>query len=53
MRVLTIEPILAEPMGMPGLVMLHFEQERRAAIPVPHLGGVDAMQRDTSPALSR
>ena len=43
MRVLTIEPILAEPVGVPGLVMLHFEQERRAAIPVPHLGGVDAV----------
>jgi len=43
MRVLALKPVGAEAVFVPRLAVLHFEQERRAAIPVPHLGGVDAM----------
>src|SRR6478735_12015465 len=43
MRVLAFEPIWAEAIFVPPLAMLHFQEQRRAAIPVPHLGGVDAM----------
>jgi len=43
MRMLALQPIWPKAVFVPRLAVLHFEQERRAPIPVPHLGGVDAM----------
>ena len=43
MRVLALQPIWPKAVFVPRLAVLHLEQERRAPIPVPHLGGVDAM----------
>ena len=35
MRVLALEPVGTKAIFVPGLAVLHFEQERRPAIPVP------------------
>ena len=43
LRVLAAKPIGPEPNFVARLSMLDLEQQRRAAMPVPQLGGVDAM----------
>ena len=42
-RMVAFMPIRAEPVFVPRLAMLHFEQERRAAMPVPKLRRIDAV----------
>jgi hypothetical protein len=43
MRVLAFQPIGAKSVLVARLIVPDLEEQRRAAIPVPHLGGVDAM----------